>query len=361
MFPLLAREMSSLHLEWLNPRGDFHQLVMSSRVRVARNLKGRPFPPFSSPDGLRSAMDAALEILESVDHLRDRRVYQVDQLDQLSRRVLVENRQMSQLLARGGPGRAILLDIRGVVSVMVNEEDHVRLQVLLGGLNLREGWCVARSLLDRMGEEHFAFHGDLGFLSSCPTNVGTGLRASVMLHLPALSRLGRMESVSQECQKLGLVVRGAFGEGTPSQGAIFQVSNQVTLGPSEEELEEKTSGVVRRLCEEEIRAREVLLKLAGENLEDGMFRAWGILTNARLLAFGEAMELLSSVRLGGALGMLPSMGGSFWNRLVLDVQSGRIQALEGRVMERSERRRARANLVRERLKGLMESGAQGDG
>ncbi|MCX7829033.1 MAG: hypothetical protein N2315_07505 [Thermanaerothrix sp.] len=344
--------MASLNLEWLDPKGDLQDMVMSSRIRVARNLKDRPFPHFASPEDLEAVGERVLEILSGVEHLKDRRVYHIDSMDSLSRQVLVENRQMSRALAMGGPGRSVLLDLKGIVSVMINEEDHVRLQVLLGGLNLREGWCVAKSLLDRMGEDNFAFDGDLGFLSSCPTNVGTGLRASVMVHLPALARLGRMEAVSDECQKLGLVVRGAFGEGTPSHGAIFQISNQVTLGPSEEELEEKTTGVVRRLCEEEKRAREVLRETAGENLEDGVFRAFGILANARLLSFGEAMELLSSVRLGGAMGMLPKMGGAFWNRLMLDVQPARIQALAEGPLDRQGRRRLRAQLVRERLAGL---------
>ncbi|WP_281746062.1 ATP--guanido phosphotransferase [Thermanaerovibrio acidaminovorans] len=350
---MLAAELASRPLEWFSARGDLAEVVMSSRIRFARNLKDRPFPTFASPEDLTSAQEEVMSLLLSVEHLRDSAVYHIDQLDSLSRQVLLENRQISPALARGGPGRSVVTDSRGVVSAMVNEEDHLRLQVLLGGLNLREALSVASSILERVDESRFAFHRSLGFLSSCPTNVGTGLRASVMLHLPGLQRLGRMEAVSLECQKLGLVVRGAFGEGTPSQGAIFQISNQVTLGPTEEELEEKTSAVARRLFEEEMRARQELLRVGGENLEDSIFRAYGILTNARLLSGREAMELLSTLRLGSSLGMLRPMPAGFWNRLVMDVQPGRVQALRcPDDTDPSGRRRARAALVRERLAEL---------
>ena len=341
-------------LEWLEGRGDLPRTVLSSRIRLARNLRAYPFPGRCGDSLRREAAEALGVLLAPVPLLRDGGRYRIDDLDTLSRQVLVENRQISPEFSRGGEGRFVQVDRRGVLSLMVNEEDHLRIQVVLGGLNLREGWCIARGVHEALGERGFAFDPSLGFLTACPTNLGTGLRASAMLHLPGLEQTGQMEAVVRECQRVGLVVRGAFGEGTEAQGGIFQISNQVTLGPSEEELEDKVSRVARQLAGEERKAREALYEARRRPLEDRVCRAWGCLRHARMLGFREALEQLSLVRLGGELGILPLLDAPAWNHLVAGIQPARLQGLEGRVLPREERVAARADRLRSAL-GALES------
>ena len=326
--------------------------MLSSRVRLARNLAAFPFPG-RCDDGVRRDAAAVLAaLLERIPPLVGSSRLGIDDLDALSRQVLVENRQISPEFSRGGDGRFVEIDRRGVLSLMVNEEDHLRLQVVLGGLNLREAWCVARSVHQALGEMDFAFDPSLGFLTACPTNLGTGLRASAMLHLPGLMQTGQMQAVVRECQRVGLAVRGAFGEGSEAQGAMYQVSNQVTLGPTEEELEDKVTRVVRQLVGEERKALEALHRAHRLAVEDRVSRAWGCLRHARILRFAEALEQLSLVRMGGELGILPLLDAPRWNHLMTDAQPARMQGLAGRVLSPEERAVLRADRFREALAAM---------
>ncbi len=272
----------------------------------------------------------------------------LEEMDPIARGLLVERRLMSPDFLQGSRERGLILDTKGIVSVMVNEEDHLRIQVLLGRMSLCEALRIASAIDRALYRLEFAFDQEFGFLTSCPTNVGTGLRASAMLHLPALKMSRAMPEIIAQSGRLGLVVRGAYGEGTTSAGALYQVSNQVTLGLTPEELTEKVEAVGSRLVEQESRARETLFNGSRE-LEDRIWRAWGTLMYARRLGLAEAMECLSLLRMAQEAGMKGPFGKVAWGPLFLSVQPAHVQAMKGRLLQEEETETARAELVRETL------------
>lgn len=346
-----AEGILSLPLAWAEGKGNAADVVVSSRVRLARNLDRFPFVTRATPEERKSVAEAVREAIESEPLFREFACCPVYELDALSRGLLVERRLMSPGFLNGCPERVLFIDAKGIVSVMVNEEDHLRIQVLLGGLALCEASRIASSIdriLTRLG---FAFDSEFGFLTTCPTNVGTGLRASVMLHLPALKMSHAMPEIIAQSGRLGLVVRGAYGEGTTSAGSLYQVSNQVTLGLSPEELIEKVEAIASRLAEQEGRARDVLLK-GQKALEDRLWRAWGTLSYARRIGLSEAMECLSLVRMGQEAGLGVPFNKMPWGRLFLDIQPGHVQARAGRQLSEEEAEVARAELIRNALAQL---------
>jgi protein arginine kinase len=323
-------------------------VVISSRVRLARNLSRYPFVSRAAPEERAAVLEAVRQTLQAEPLFRECVWCSLGEMDPVSKGLLVERRLISPAFLQGGQESGLILDLRGIVSVMVNEEDHLRIQVLLGRMALCEALRIASAIDRALYCLDFAFDPEFGFLTSCPTNVGTGLRASAMLHLPALKMSRAMPEIIAQSGRLGLVVRGAYGEGTTSTGALYQVSNQVTLGLTPEELTEKVEAVASRLVEQETRAREALLNGSRE-LEDRIWRAWGTLLFARRLGLAEAMECLSLMRLAQEAGMKGPFEKLSWGPLFLAIQPAHVHAKKGMPLTEEETETARAELVREAL------------
>lgn len=341
-----ARDLADSPLEWLRGRGESSDIVISCRVRLARNLAGYVFPWRASPDMLIAAADEIRSRMASDPSLQPLRSLAIDSLEPLARGILVERHLISPALARGGPGREAAMDRNSMICVMINEEDHIRIQAFLDGLRINEAWRAARLIDQSLQDLDYAFDGRSGFLTTCPTNIGTGLRASVMIHLPALSVLRKMGRVVADCGRIGLTVRGMFGEGSDSAGSLFQVSNQITLGQTEEELLEKVTGAVSGLVEQERSARTRLQDVKGAELHDKAWRAWGLLRYARIVDRKESLELLSLARMSSEMGVLPKVPASTWNRLLLDIQQAHIQARSESVLGTDELNAERSGVLR---------------
>jgi len=342
-----ARKIADSPLEWVSGSGDSSGIILSSRVRLARNLEDHIFPWRASREEMLACEERIRSRILSENSLRSFRVFEIDQLDPLARGVMIERHLISPSLAKGGPGRGTAVDDRGIVSILVNEEDHLRIQAFLGGLRLHEAWRVARQIDQILEDLVYAFDSRIGFLTTCPTNIGTGLRASVMIHLPALSVLRKVGKVASDCGRIGLTVRGMFGEGSDSAGSLFQVSNQVTLGQTEEELIEKVSGVAAGLVRQEQAARDRLLSEKRSGLEDKAWRAWGLLRFSRNMGIREALELVSLARMGSETGVLPKVPSSTWNLLLMDIQKAHIQARAESDLTPEELDSTRSGILRE--------------
>lgn len=325
-------------------------IAVSSRIRLARNLAGRPFPGRAGEEvcseiwaSLRSKL-AALDVLEPCVTVGE------EELDPLQRQILVERHLASREFAMRSRGSGIVVRTDHTLSVMVNEEDHLRLQALGRGLCLAALWermvaldCAIEAVVP------IAFSEPWGYLTACPTNVGTGLRASVMLHLPGLGLLEEMPQVIRGVQKIGMAVRGLWGEGTEAIGHMYQISNQVTLGEREETLINRLDGVVREVMDHETNARRRLAKSRESALRDHVGRAFGILAHAHLMSAREAVAHLSSLRLGVGVGMLERPGRVAVDRMLLWVQPAHVQLYAGRALDSRERDELRASLIREWL------------
>jgi protein arginine kinase len=280
----------------------------------------------------------------------------------VERHVLVEKHLVSPDFLKGNPaGKAVVIRQDETVSIMVNEEDHLRIQCLMPGLALQECWELAGAVDDALEATlEYAFNEEFGYLSACPTNVGTGLRASVMMHLPGLAATGMIEEVIPGLSKLGLTVRGLYGEGTKAAGSFFQVSNQITLGRQEEEIINNLTALVRRLVSQEREARRRLHQEQRGALEDRVFRSYGVLQYARVLTSEEAMRSLSDLRLGLALKIIKRIPLSLVSELMVLSQPAFLIRLAGKELKPAERDVLRAQLIRERLQGK-KPGADGEG
>jgi len=322
-------------------------ITLSSRVRLARNLRGRPFPEKLRPEGrldLRQrVMEAAREILPVQECLPD--------LPALSRRRLFENHLISGALLKGCPESGICMNEDRTRSVLINEEDHLRIQALRPGLALHDVWADVNGLDDAMESTlDYAFSSSLGYLTSCPTNVGTGMRASVMMHLPGLVLLKEMEPIMNGLSKIGLTVRGRWGEGTTAIGNMFQVSNQRTLGLSEDRIISDLEEIVKEIAGHEQNARERLKQERAMFIADLVARAEGILASACLMTAQEALERLSELRLGIALGLTKGIRMQQVDQWLLELQPAHLQTLAGREMKTEERDLERARRLRSLLK-----------
>lgn len=352
-----ARGLADSPLGWLKGLGESSDMIFSCRVRLARNLGGFVFPWRADPGTLVAIADSVRSRLASDATISPMRSLAIDSLDPLSRGVLVERHLISPALAMGGVGRESLMDEKSVLSVMINEEDHIRIQALLDGLRIHDAWKAARILDQSLEDLGYAFSGKSGFLTTCPTNMGTGLRASVMIHLPALSILRKIGKIVADCGRIGLTVRGMYGEGSDSAGSLFQVSNQVTLGQTEEELLEKVSGVASGLVKKERSARMQLMDVKGSELEDKAWRAWGLLRYAKRVDRRESLELLSMARMSSEMGILPAVPTERWNRLLLDIQQAHMQARADRPLGAEELNVSRADVFRRFFETLSQAGA----
>ncbi|MDP2895338.1 MAG: protein arginine kinase [bacterium] len=335
---------------WLGENGPESEFVFSSRVRVARNLADFPFPNKATAAEKREIMDRILAAVKSVPRLRRCSVFRIEDLKEIDRQLLVERYLISRELAAKKSGSAVVIDSRGVVTIMVNEEDHIRMQALLSGLRLRECWEIISQLDDELEcQLGFAFSPKYGYLTACPTNVGTGIRVSAMLHLAGVIFSKQIEQVLQAVARLHLAVRGIYGEGSESFGNLFQVSNQVTLGKTEEEIIGLLEKVVRQIVETERNARKSLLKTGADLLYDRVGRAYGILSNAHVITSREAIDLLSMLRMGVDLRIVTNLEREAINELFVLTQPAHLQKANGKELDAVSRDIERGNLLRSRL------------
>ncbi|HHT68832.1 MAG TPA: protein arginine kinase [Firmicutes bacterium] len=338
---------------WMKDNGPQGDIVLGTRCRLARNLQGIPFPEGASRDDLRTVLQQAQEVLPHLQDLGGFAYFEMGTMDTLDRQVLVEEHLVSPSHTQNPQHKAVIINDAANVSIMVNEEDHLRIQVLKPGLQLAEAWRKATEIDDRF-EAHldYAFDMQSGYLTCCPTNAGTALRASVMFHLPALRRLNKVQEVLGAVSKFGLTVRGLYGEGSDARGNVFQLSNQITLGQSEEETIEHLARFTDQILHSERQAREYLLeedrRLA---TEDWLFRSYGILRNARIITSQEAMELLSDLKLGVDLGVIEYRDPELLKQLMVQIRSAHLQKMMGQALPVQERDRLRASLIRDALNG----------
>ena len=339
--------------EWLSAAGAEADIVISSRIRLARNLSSFPFTNRANAHQkteIEQYLKARLEKLAFDPSL----VYlTVAPLSLLDRQLLVERQLISRELANSDGPRGVAVAPNEIISVMVNEEDHIRLQVIRSGFSLDEAWQDADRLDDKLEERvPYAFNEELGYLTACPTNVGTGLRASVMLHLPALVLTKQIEKVFRALQKINLAVRGLYGEGSRASGDFYQISNQVTLGKSETTIINEIRDVIPQIITYERQARQTLTRENRPLMLDKVQRAYGILKNAAMMTSEETMDLLSSVRLGVNLGLIDDINILEVNELFIHTQPAHLQKLLGKELDSEERNSERARFLRNRLREL---------
>ncbi|MDR2845216.1 MAG: protein arginine kinase [Puniceicoccales bacterium] len=342
--------------ELMHNIGAQQPVVLSTRIRLARNLNRHVFPGRAKPPQRQAVQTLCLSAVGELTKLKKGHIYRMNELDGSEKALLVERHLISKELASGTDG-AVAISRDQTCSIMVNEEDHLRIQVVRGGFHLKRAWKQADQIDSALETQlELAYSSRLGYLTACPTNVGTGLRASAMLHLPGLMLAGQMERVVRAVNQDGLAVRGWFGEGSDASGCIFQISNQHTLGLSEPEILNHLVHWLKSIIEQEENARLCLFDEDAQKLFDRIARAYGTLRHARLLTSAEAMDALSFLRLACDLGMLPRENRALIDRLFIESQPAHIQAAASIELEPKERDFARAQLFRECFNALPELG-----
>ena len=343
-------KMSGKSAPWLNGEGPDSFAVLSSRIRLARNISDFPFPPSADTESRGKILDFLSPTFDKVPLLKDGKFIPTADIDNLSQKFLMERHLISHEFMRGGSGRGLFIGDDEKISIMLNEEDHIRLQVISSGMSLNECWEIASRIDDELsGLIQYDFNDQFGYLTSCPTNVGTGLRASVLIHLPGLVHTGEIEGVIANISKIGLAVRGFYGEGTDVLGNLFQISNQTTLGRTEEEIIDSLVKVTKKIIENEQNAQEQLMSNAPDQIEDKVWRSYGILSHARVLTSSEVMNMLSALRLGLSLGIIDKFNYRELNELLIITQPAHLQKYMNKEMDNVERDIVRANLVRQRF------------
>ncbi|MBI2923161.1 MAG: protein arginine kinase [Planctomycetes bacterium] len=336
--------------EWLRGTGPDNDIVMSSRIRLARNLAGRPFLTVASHK-VRAELEVQIRgALDQVNLGAARMYVSLKEASAVDRQFLMERHLISRDLLNAEGDRGVAIAKEETVAIMVNEEDHLRLQVLRSGLQLHEAWKEIDRIDDELSTRlPMAFHAQFGYLTACPTNAGTGMRISVLLHLPALVMTRQIDKVFQALSRISFSVRGLYGEGTQATGNFYQISNQATLGKSEQKLIDDLSNVVPEIVKFERHCREKLANEQKTALEDRVMRACGTLRYARTISSEETMELLSAIRLGSHLSLLPDIAPRTINELFISTQPGHLQKHEGRPLSPQERDLARAGFIRGKL------------
>ena len=348
---ILLRNLRDNTAQWVKGNGDHNHIVVSTRIRLARNVKNIPFPSRATNNDLKYVLKKSEILLGKNKYFNKFKIVKIDKLDSIGTKFLVEKRLISQLLSQlKYPFRAVIFEPNEIISLMVNEEDHFRIQCLLPGFQLEDVWKIIDECDDQiMNEIEFSFNENEGFLTSCPTNVGTGLRASVMLHLPGLIFTNKLKDILVSITESGYAVRGFYGEGSNFFGNLFQISNQITLGLSESKVIYKLKNIIKKLIIEEEAARDKLILKSRNIIEDQVMRAYGILTNAKIISTVEAINLLSRIRLGIETGIITNIGYNTINKLMLIIQSSYIQLLSSKKMSKIERDMARAIFIKELL------------
>lgn len=351
--------MKDLHSFLITPAeaaqqyGPHDRIVMSSRVRLARNIRNASFPGWAKKPERVKILEAILPAICSMPEMTDCFAEAMDNLTALDKQILVERHLISREHAAKNVGSGIALNREESFCLMINEEDHLRMQALRPGFQIRDAWSAV-DRLDSMLEKKldYAFDNELGYLTACPTNLGTGIRVSAMLHLPGLVLSEQINPIIQSVNKLGLAVRGLYGEGTEALGNVFQVSNQMTLGETELVIVERLEKVMSQIIEHEENARQTLLEKKPKVIFNHIGRAYGILANAHSISSKETMNLLSLLRLGVDLGLFPNTPRSLVDELFLTTQPAHLQKQISDKLSAEERDLLRADMVREQLKNV---------
>jgi len=336
--------------EWLRSIGPNSDIVMSSRIRLARNLSNYPFSNWASKKEQQEVLKVAKQAIVASKKIKSSLCLDIGKIDPIDRQFLVERHLMSKEHTVDADNKGLCVSDREAVSIMINEEDHLRIQVMKSGFDLRDAWRIINSIDSELGNAlHYAYSLDFGYLTACPTNTGTGMRASVMLHLPSLVMTKQIDKVLQAITKLSLTARGLYGEGTEASGNFFQISNQVSLGHREDDIIDNIERIIRQIIDHEQSARDVLLSQNKSVLEDRIWRAYGTLKSAHIITSSETIDLLSLVRLGADLNLIKSVDRALINELFIITQPAHLQKLEKKKLNPNERDVKRAEIIRERL------------
>lgn len=334
-------------------QGPHDRIVMSSRVRLARNVREFPFPGWAKKVERVLVYENIRPAVVSLPELEGCFCEAMDKLSALDKQVLVERHLISREHAAKSAGSGMALNREETLCLMINEEDHLRMQALRPGLQLRQAWAALDAVDSQLEKRlNYAFTSELGYLTACPTNLGTGIRVSAMLHLPGLVLADQINAIIQSVNKLGLAVRGLYGEGTEALGNVFQVSNQMTLGETELAIVERLEKVLAQIIEYEDNARASLVEKKPKTIFNHIGRAYGVLANSYIIASKEAMNMLSFLRLGVDLGMFPGADRSLTDELFIMTQPAHLQRLHSEKLAAEERDLLRADMIRDRLKGV---------
>ena len=338
--------------EWARNDGPHHQIVISSRIRLARNLRAHPFPGWAKKNDRLQILELIKPQVEALPEMEDALSSYLQELTALEKQVLVERHLISREHAAKGAGSAVVVNKKQTLSIMINEEDHLRMQVLRPGLQLRNAFQALDKVDSTLEAKlDYAFHPQLGYLTACPTNVGTGMRASAMVHLPGLVLSEQINPVIQAINKIGLAVRGLYGEGTEAMGNLFQISNQITLGEPEEDIISQLNKVIEKIIENEENARQILLQKKPGTLLDNIGRGFGILSHAYSMTSKEALNLLSFLKLGVDLGFFPPERQQDIDDLFIVTQPAHLQSnATQQKLTPDERDALRAEIIRGKLK-----------
>ncbi len=338
-------------------RNIYSDIAISSRVRLARNISHLPFPnrmkPGQGEDVVKKVKEALLESSESFG--QSLQFMDIDKLGSVDCQTLVEKHLISPELCDGRMNAAVIIGYNEKISIMINEEDHLRIQSIYPGMELEEAWKLCNKLDCLIQEKiDLAYDAKLGYLTCCPTNVGTGIRASVMMHLPSLSITGYLKNIFEACGKLGVAIRGMYGENSEASGNIYQISNQVTLGLTEEEIIASIKSIALQIMDQERTLRQELYKKNSYRFEDMIFRSLGTLGNARILTSEESLKLLSDVRLGVDMGLIKGLKPEDLNEITVSIQPANLQKMAGRNLSHEERDVRRAEYVRNIVNGTQQ-------
>ena len=345
------QNMLKQKIGWLKSRGNSPEIAISSRIRLARNLNKIPFPQKASREEQRESFEKIKAACEEITYLKGAVILNLEEFDRVDRQFLLERHLISYEHSRGDGVRGLVIGDKELLSLMINEEDHIRLQGMQPGLQLEQAWDILKQIDEEMDKRlDYAFSSKIGYLTACPTNTGTGMRASILMHLPALVMNEEINKVLQALNKIGMVARGLYGEGTKVMGDLFQISNQVTLGPNEEGIIDNLKRVVKQVIDYEIEGRKALFKENKGKVMDVIYRAYGVLVNAWQISFAEMMELLSKVRLGIYFDLQLNTELDTLNELMILAQPAHLQESVGKELATSKRDFIRAEMIREKLK-----------
>ncbi len=348
------KDLSNLTCDWVEGQGPVADMIISSRVRLARNLSDFVFLPATTEVQRHSIWKTIKHRCNSISTFNNAYYYTMSDLSRIEKEFLLECHLISREMTGNLNGRGVVISNDQKISIMVNEEDHLRVQIILSGLQLSNAWFTINKLDDDFSElMPYAFDKKLGYLTACPSNVGTGMRASLLMHLPALVLTKQIRKVFNSLNQLGLTVRGLYGEGSEMKGNLFQISNQITLGRSEIDLLEELERTTQQILSSEAKAREILIKEANQNVEDKIWRAYGLLRYARMISSDEVINLASGLRLGIAIGIIKDLTLKQLNELILLSQPAHLQSIIHKEVEPAERDFYRAQIIREKIENYI--------
>ncbi|MFC1548386.1 protein arginine kinase [Candidatus Omnitrophota bacterium] len=336
--------------EWLNTEGPESNIAISTRMRVARNIEGSIYFTRANDKQRDNTLSTVTSAMKKSKFLKKALFLRMKDTSDLDRRFLVERHLMSREHAQEVAHKGLVIEGKEIISVMLNEEDHIRLQVMQSGFNIMEAWRILDEIDTELGQYlSFDYSNKFGYMTACPTNTGTGLRASVMLHLSALVMTGQIDNVFDAISKLGMTMRGFYGEGTEAYGDFFQISNQVALGHSEMDILDNLERVIRKIISKERQTREDLMQNRGVKVEDQVGRSYSTLKSAKVITSGETIKLLSAVRFGVDMGIVNDIDMLEINEILLLTQPAHLQKMIGREIGPHERDVKRSDLIRDML------------